>query len=156
MARIEAAEHGDTGLAREWMARAVHAAQDPAWTADGAVAETWMPISPVTGRLDAFEWRVPVAELTPRGRLIEQAAPLKPVLLGVGAQSAGDAAPETPPTGKPEPKPALRPNGPLDEAPVHLPDDPGPVAEHALDPVPQPASGDAGARPSWFPRGSLK
>jgi HemY protein len=145
MACIEAAEHGDTGLAREWMARAVHAAHDPAWTADGAVAETWMPVSPVTGRLDAFEWRVPVAELTPRGRLIEEA----PLLGALAATAAGDAAPA-------EPTPVLRPNGPLDEAPMHPPDDPGPTPEHALDPVPQPGVGNAGVRASWFFRGSVK
>ena len=155
MARIEAAEHGDTGLAREWMARAVHAAHDPAWTADGAVAEAWMPVSPVTGRLDAFEWRVPVAELTPRGPLIEEAGPIKPVIpVAVAAMAAGDPAAATPPIpGKPEAAP--RPNGPLDEAPVHPPDDPGPAPEHALDPVPQPASSGAATRPSWFLRGSV-
>jgi HemY protein len=152
MARIEAAEHGDTGLAREWMARAVHAAHDPAWTADGAVAESWMPVSPVTGRLDAFEWRAPVAELTPRGRLIEQAAPIKRLILdALAATAADDSAPATALTAEPQPKPALRPNGPVDEAPVHLPDDPGPAPEHTLDPVPQ-ASGNAGVRPSWFSR----
>jgi HemY protein len=63
MAELEEAEHGDEGRAREWMARAVHARRDPAWTADGFVSERWLPVSPVTGRLDAFEWRVPVAEL---------------------------------------------------------------------------------------------
>jgi HemY protein len=63
MARIEAAEHGDKGRVREWLARAVNAPRDPAWTADGVVAERWMPASPVTGVLDAFEWRVPVAEI---------------------------------------------------------------------------------------------
>ncbi len=63
MARIEAEEHGDKGRVREWLARAVNAPRDPAWTADGVVAERWMPASPVTGALDAFEWRVPVSEL---------------------------------------------------------------------------------------------
>jgi HemY protein len=155
MARIEAAEHGHTGLAREWMARAVHAAHDPAWTADGAVADTWMAVSPVTGRLDAFEWRAPVAELTPRRRPIEAAAPIKRVILGaLAATAAGDSAPATPLTAELQPKPSLRPNGPLDEAPVHLPDDPGPAPERTLDPVPQ-ASGNAGIRPSWFSRGSV-
>jgi HemY protein len=62
MARIEAEEHGDKGRVREWLARAVNAPRDPAWTADGVVAERWMPVSPVTGALDAFEWRVPVSE----------------------------------------------------------------------------------------------
>jgi HemY protein len=48
------------------MARAVHAAHDQVWTADGVIAERWMPVSPVTGRLDAFQWWVPVADLTGR------------------------------------------------------------------------------------------
>ena len=71
MAQLEEADTGDIGRAREWMARAVHAALDPVWTADGLIAENWMPVSPATGRLDAFQWRVPVAELTPRGPLLE-------------------------------------------------------------------------------------
>ena len=60
MARIEAGESDDKGRVREWLARAVNAARDPAWTADGVVADRWEPVSPVTGGLDAFQWRVPV------------------------------------------------------------------------------------------------
>ncbi len=63
MARIEGGQHGDTGRVREWLARAVHAPRDPAWTADGVVSETWAPKSPVTGALDAFQWRVPVEQM---------------------------------------------------------------------------------------------
>nr|WP_210287008.1 heme biosynthesis HemY N-terminal domain-containing protein [Ancylobacter tetraedralis] len=58
MAELEAAEHADVGKAREWTARAVRALRDPAWVADGVVAERWAPVSPVTGKLDAFEWKV--------------------------------------------------------------------------------------------------
>lgn len=60
MARIESDQHGDKGRVREWLARAVLAPRDPVWTADGVVADTWAPVSPVTGQLDAFQWRVPV------------------------------------------------------------------------------------------------
>lgn len=60
MARIESEEHGDKGRVREWLARAVNAPRDPVWTADGVIAESWAPCSPVTGQLDAFQWRVPV------------------------------------------------------------------------------------------------
>lgn len=63
MAEIERAEHGDGGNARSWMLRAVRAALDPAWTADGYVSERWRPVSPVSGRLDAFQWLTPVAAL---------------------------------------------------------------------------------------------
>ena len=60
MARIEAEQHGDAGRVREWLARAVNAPRDPTWTADGITSEHWAPVSPVSGELDAFEWRVPV------------------------------------------------------------------------------------------------
>lgn len=60
MARIEAGENDDKGRVREWLARAVNAARDPVWTADGVIADRWEPVSPVTGALDAFQWRVPV------------------------------------------------------------------------------------------------
>ena len=63
MAELERAEHGESGNARIWMQRAVRAALDPAWTADGYVSERWRPVSPVTGRLDAFQWLTPVAAL---------------------------------------------------------------------------------------------
>lgn len=65
MADIEDEETGDQGKVREWLARAVRAPRDPAWTADGYVSESWAPVSPVSGRLDAFEWRVPVERLGP-------------------------------------------------------------------------------------------
>jgi HemY protein len=60
MAEIEEAEHGETGRVREWLSRALRAPRDPAWTADGLISDVWLPASPVTLRLDAFEWRTPV------------------------------------------------------------------------------------------------
>ena len=63
MAELEETESSDLGRAREWMSRAVHARRDPAWTADGLHSERWMPVSPVSGRLDAFQWRDPLAAL---------------------------------------------------------------------------------------------
>ena len=59
MARIEGGEKRDAGRVREWLARAVRAPRDAAWMADGIVSNDWAPISPVSGALDAFEWRVP-------------------------------------------------------------------------------------------------
>lgn len=73
MAEIEEGQSGDQGKAREWLARAVRAPRDPAWTADGLVSDEWEPISPVSGRLDAFEWKVPVVSTA---RPIEAPAPL--------------------------------------------------------------------------------
>jgi HemY protein len=62
MARLEAEESGDKGRAREWLARAVTAPRDAAWTADGATSDRWAAVSPVSGTFDAFEWRVPADE----------------------------------------------------------------------------------------------
>ncbi|MGV2979576.1 heme biosynthesis HemY N-terminal domain-containing protein [Camelimonas sp. ID_303_24] len=57
----EIAEHGPagSGAVREWLARASRAPRDPAWIADGVVCDHWEPISPVSGRLDAFVWAAP-------------------------------------------------------------------------------------------------
>lgn len=63
MAEIERTEHGDEGRARQWTARALNAARDLVWTADGIVSDRWLPMSPVSGRLDAFEWKTPFAAL---------------------------------------------------------------------------------------------
>ena len=59
MSDLEQAEHGATGKGREWLARAARAPRDPVWIADGVVSDRWAPISPVTGRLDAFVWQRP-------------------------------------------------------------------------------------------------
>ncbi|MGD0635733.1 MAG: heme biosynthesis HemY N-terminal domain-containing protein [Beijerinckiaceae bacterium] len=59
MADLEDAEFGDKGHWREWLARASRAPLDPAWIADGIVYEQWEPVSPTTGRLDAFVWQAP-------------------------------------------------------------------------------------------------
>jgi HemY protein len=158
MAEIEEVEHGDDGRAREWMTRAVHAARDPAWTADGLVSERWLPVSPVSGRLDAFQWKVPVAELgapqveaaaqtpravieaapTPRPRRAPVAAPVS-----VTEASGGAAAESLPVEAAPAPAkaaPAKRARRPKAEAVIpllHVPDDPGPEAETEREPVPE-------------------
>jgi HemY protein len=69
LADIEEAETGDQGKVRQLLSRAVRAPGDPVWVADGYVSARWAPASPVTGRLDAFEWRTPTERL---GQLIEQ------------------------------------------------------------------------------------
>jgi HemY protein len=71
MAELERKQHGDEGRARAWMVRALRARRDPAWTADGFVSERWLPASPITGHLDAFEWKDPLAGDEPAGVLIE-------------------------------------------------------------------------------------
>ena len=63
LADIEEAETGDQGRVRHWLAQALKAPRDPAWVADGFVSDKWLPISPVTGRLDAFEWKAPFGQI---------------------------------------------------------------------------------------------
>lgn len=99
MADLEEGEHADRGRAREWLAKAVHAAPDKAWVADGLVLDEWAPVSPVTSRIDAVEWRVPSERLTePDDLVIEEdalrAPPLPPpVAPPVASKPEGDTAP---------------------------------------------------------------
>lgn len=67
MARMEEIEHGDAGHVREWLARASSAPRDEAWIADGLASESWAPVSPVSGRLDAFRWMRPVDTISGPG-----------------------------------------------------------------------------------------
>jgi HemY protein len=92
MARVEGEQHGDKGRLREWLARAVNAPRDPAWTADGVVADQWAPVSPVTGALDAFQWRVPVESMD-RGDGEMLAAKLEE-LVALGGPEGGSSADE--------------------------------------------------------------
>ena len=136
MAELEETEHGDLGRAREWMARAVHARRDPAWTADGLVSERWMPVSP-TGRLDAFEWKVPLAEIGVTRPVIEAAPPpAKPAVAPIAvAPPVADLQPSPRKPAKSVAKPkSVEPVIPL----VHAPDDPGPDSTLETDPVPEP------------------
>ncbi|MGH7881270.1 MAG: heme biosynthesis protein HemY, partial [Candidatus Binataceae bacterium] len=164
MADIEEAEHGDEGRVREWMARAMRASGDPAWTADGVVSEHWMPVSP-NGRLDGFTWKVPLAEIGVSRPVIE-APPPKPVVEPVNlapplpdAQPTAQATPEPPvrvpaepaarpgakaaakPLAKPAAKPAAKTKPPEPIIPLVLvPDDPGPDASLEADPMPETTS----------------
>ena len=116
MADLEEADGGNAGLLREWLARASRAPRDKAWVADGVVSDTWAPVSPVTGKLDAYRWQVPPERLT--------AAPFEPL-------------PEQP-VAVEEPKPLTI------EAPPALPEpaaapvpEPVPAAEVATAPAPE-------------------
>jgi HemY protein len=131
---------GDAGRAREWMGRALHARRDPAWTADGFVSDRWMPVSPVSGRLDAFHWKVPVEEV-PEGRVIEGRAPPaigagpQPPLVPPAPPAPAVAVPPAAPVARvpvirpPSPEPPRPPIIPL----IHAPDDPGPDADLEAD-----------------------
>jgi HemY protein len=81
MAEIERTEHGDSGRARAWTLRAVRALHDPVWTADGYVSASWRPVSPVTGRIDAFRWQAPLAALPSDNNAAIEASPFEEAML---------------------------------------------------------------------------
>ncbi|ADZ68813.1 heme biosynthesis protein HemY [Polymorphum gilvum] len=107
MAELEEAEHGDRGRVREWLARAVRAPLDKAWVADGVVREAWAPVSPVTGRLDAFEWTTPTGlPETPLVEALDDALFEAPALTVRPAAPKFDTPAEVPPAAGAAPEPA--------------------------------------------------
>jgi HemY protein len=128
MAEIERTEHGDSGRARAWTLRAVRALHDPAWTADGYVSDSWRPVSPVTGRLDAFQWQTPVAALpSDKGAAIES-SPFEEAMLATPRRAV-----------------VLEPPAPVDDQPAETPTEPAPAAQDNVPPpvaaaVEQPAA----------------
>ncbi len=80
MAEVEEAEYGDIGQWREWLARASRASLDPAWVADGIVYDHWSPVSPTSGKLDAFRWQVPAERLGPAMEAMPALRPREPAL----------------------------------------------------------------------------
>jgi HemY protein len=91
MAEIERAEHGDTGKARAWTLRAVRARHDPVWSADGYVSEKWRPVSPVSGRLDAFQWQMPLSAL-PSGDGALEPSPFEQAMLAASPPRVAEQA----------------------------------------------------------------
>ena len=118
MAEIERTEHGDTGKARAWTLRAVRALHDAVWTADGYVSDRWRPVSPVSGRLDAFQWQMPLSAL-PSGNGAVEPSPFEQAMLAATPERtvvaselpdtpalvAQDNAPIVPPAADPAPSP---------------------------------------------------
>src|SRR5258705_5959092 len=93
MAEIERTEHGDSGKARAWTLRAVRARHDPVWTADGYVSDRWRPVSPVTGRLDAFQWQTPLAALPSDKGVTVEASPFEEAMLAPPSQVPSESLP---------------------------------------------------------------
>ena len=116
MAELERAEHGDGGSARVWMQRAVRAALDPAWTADGYVSEHWRPVSPVTGRLDAFQWLTPVAALPSEKAPVLEAEVADEPALPLEAGPAVKLPPPAVPLQDNEPAPVPSAPAPVEQA----------------------------------------
>jgi HemY protein len=138
MAEIERTEHGDSGRARTWTLRAVRARHDPVWTADGYVSDRWRPVSPVTGRIDAFKWQTPLASLPSDTAATIQTSPFEEAMLAAPPprRVAGpiDAVTE-PPRQEPPQEPAHQ--EPPRQAPIALPaatqDNSPPPAKNADD-----------------------
>jgi HemY protein len=136
MARIEGGE-GDKGREREWLARAVRGPRDRAWIADGYVSDRWLPVSPVTGAVDAFEWRAP-ADAIGRGDdtlLIEEMAPPRDASAMV---PPAERAPQAEPA-MVDVTPAVREEKPAEEKPAEdKPAGEKPVAAAAPSVAPKP------------------
>jgi len=179
MAELEEAEHGAAGRVREWLARATRAPRDAAWVADGLVSDQWLPVSPISGRLDAFVWTVPPATLGSHAPALDDvladlddSAPL----IEARAESVTTepaSIPAMPPPKPSEPSPAAiiepAPKPPEEAKSAAEPKpvvEPKPVAEHkpvaepkpAVEPKPTaakidvaPAKGDVRATPVIFP-----
>ena len=133
MAEIERTEHGDSGRARAWTQRAIRALHDPVWTADGYVSSTWRPVSPVSGRLDAFVWQTPVAALPSDKNGAIEPSPFEEAMLAPPAPRREPAAelsapepveataePVTAPI-EPEPEADIAPAAAQDNLPVVVP-----------------------------------
>jgi HemY protein len=133
MAEIEESEHGDQGRVREWMSRAMRASGDPVWTADGVVSDRWLPVSP-NGRLDGYQWKLPLAEIGVSRPIIEfTPAPALETKPEVEPEMSVRKSMKPPAKAKPKAADAIIPL-------VHAPDDPGPEHGFDGDPVPEPTS----------------
>jgi len=147
MAELERTEHGDSGRARAWTLRAVRALHDPAWTADGYVSDRWRPVSPVTGRLDAFQWQTPVAALpSDKGPAIES-SPFEEAMLAtprrsvvIGPPEAKEQAVAAEAAAQPEPGAAQDNTPPAEPAPLEpVRTEPVPAEASQVEPVAEPA-----------------
>jgi HemY protein len=165
MARIEKGEFGDKGREREWLGRALRGPRDRAWIADGYVSDRWLPVSPVTGAVDAFEWKAPVDAIgrgddtllieeqpesaVPEAQMSMPLAPPRPEARGERQESgkiadvsprkdgAAPAEPSMRSVTEAEPRPQAGPSKskPAIFVPERPPDDPG-VAQAETDEIP--------------------
>jgi HemY protein len=104
------------------------------------VSERWLPVSP-NGRLDGFEWKVPLAEIGVTRPVIEVAPPAA-APAAVPAPELKPAPPDVPPE---KPRKAAKASATAKAKPaepviplVHAPDDPGLDSGLDHDPVPEP------------------
>jgi HemY protein len=148
MARIEGEQFGNAGRVREWLARAANAPRDPAWTADGFVSDRWAPVSPVTGALDAFQWKVPVEQSGSHDEELALAKLEELIALGDDSKKVIEEKPVTA-------APADEPSIVIDIAPAGRKDAPvAPPSKVAKGPsaAPAAANGAAGGARPFVPR----
>ncbi|MFY9657113.1 MAG: heme biosynthesis protein HemY, partial [Methylocystis sp.] len=74
---------------REWLARGSRAPRDQVWIADGVISRSWAPISPKTGRIDAFEWAQPPAPPAGPAQEIPAAFQHQAPVAAIASDSAG-------------------------------------------------------------------
>jgi HemY protein len=123
------------------------------------VSERWLPVSPISGRIDAFEWKVPLAEIGERPE-VEMQAETAPVIDATPPARPAEIDSDRSEEKAPAPasilsrrvrklRAAQMRREPVPEAVVplvHVPDDPGPGAEPEREPMAEgttlaPASG---------------
>lgn len=95
MAQIEQGQTGDQGKARAWLGRAITAASEKSWIADGISSDEWEPTSPLTGKLDAFEWKAPQRAMSKQSTATANSGTSKDVKDEVAAISSDAKSPET-------------------------------------------------------------
>jgi HemY protein len=139
MAELEDREHDAQGLVREWLSRGSRAPRDAVWIADGQWSKQWSPVSPVTGKLDAYRWLQPTEQLSgpieepppayeppPPPLAVEPPPQLEPTPESAAPANAEILPPEAvaePPRASTSPQPVVFPL-------PSPPDDPGPKREH--------------------------
>lgn len=142
MADLEEMDGGPDGKVREWLARASRAPRDKAWVADGVACDAWAPVSPVTGKLDAFRWQAPAERLSapveptvedppPAPALPVSVAETPPALVQTAVVEAPPPEPPAPEAPAPRPEAAIPDEKVVEAAPVETP---------APDPKPQIAA----------------
>jgi HemY protein len=150
MAEIEEGENGDQGRVRSWLTRAFSAPPDPAWVADGQAFDRWAPVSPISGRVDAFAWKVAAQTLgaMPRAE-IESEAPAEILPSPAVETRKAEAKKDVPVILPPKPGSGLTPESgdivataeavPAPKAQKAKPPKPPPKAPAALAPSEMPA-----------------
>jgi HemY protein len=100
-----------------------------------------MPVSPVTGRLDAFQWKDPVADLHPHETVIElhELPPVDPPAPPPPPPKPVDTQPAVTLPTTPAVRTFARPaTAPAPVVPlIHMPDDPGPDSQPLVPDTPR-------------------